>query len=132
MAKKKGTRRFVTVRTSHDGKEWQFSVPDYIGKVKVGDTVVVGEPGCRCCFAFGEVVSTDPCAVHRDSNIRPIVDKVKVKRWEKCVGEEVTRNLLMRDMARRQEKIDALARFRASAESDAAMCELLAEYDRLS
>ena len=69
---------------------------------------------------------------HCSANIWPIVSKVKVKRWEGEIEKSAARDSLMHEMERRQAAIDALQSYRASAESDAAMKELVAEFDKLA
>ena len=130
MGKKFKTRRFVTVRNIRSGREWQYVVPDRIGKVKVGDIVVVGAGGGS--FALGEVISKDPCAEHRNANIWPIVDKVDIKSWKKGLAKAARRSQLLDDMACRQARLDALGRYKASAKDDKAMKRMLAEYDTLA
>ena len=129
MGRKNAVKRFVTVKNQFDGKEWQHSVPAYIGKISVGDVVVVGDMR-HGALALGEVVSIDPCAIHRNDNVWPIVDKVKTNRWQKFIDDSSTKSQLMYDMAKRQEELDALETYGASAKFDSVMGSLLDEYRR--
>ena len=131
MAKNDYTSRFITVHTLDDGRKWQYRVPAYVGKVKVGDIVVVGDI-CLHEVGLGRVVSIDPCALHREVNIWPIVGKVKVKRWERFVSKQAERRQLLQDMQRREAELDALARFGKHAKHDKKMKRLLARYGKLS
>lgn len=132
MAKKKSTaRKYITARYKDGRGAWQFSVPFYIGRVKVGETVVVCDPRDGD-LAFAEVVSIDPCAVHRRENIWPIVERVRLSKWRKLLQQLTVKVELLRDMGTRQAELDALSRYADSAEHDEEMKGMLADYKKVA
>lgn len=122
--------RYITARGVCDGRAWQYCVPDYVGKVKVGDIVVVGDTRCGE-VGLALVESIDLCAKHQSDNIWPIIDKVKMKRWKKLVRKIHMRSELLTEMSRRQVELSKINAFNSYAEEDKMMRDLLRKYNSL-
>lgn len=103
---KKNSKHLKYTEVSIDGREWDFHIPDYLlGRLDEGDKVVVKRDGW---YGVGSVERLMASTKHSDENVRTIVDKVKVKRWERAQSLNDKAADLLSAAEKRARKLDEI------------------------
>lgn len=113
-----------------EASEWMYELPRYLrGEVSEGDWVAVMHDGR---FKVGRVSALRPVCPYSARNVGLAIGRVPVDEWERCKRDRESSELLIRDMAERRARLDELDAYRAAAEGDAEMREMLEAYDELT